>query len=205
MSQTMMETTELEPRGEQKMDKPAPMPRNGVDVPKVFATLDAIKAQPEIAQFQFRASNRWISGTHSRSVIAGYYGAMQEMTHQAEFSYAADHPPVVCGEDHGPTPVEFLLHALATCLTAGLVNVASVRGIDLEEVESTVEGDIDLQGILGLSDEVRNGFESVRVRFNIEADAPTEKVAEIVDQAVARSAVYDIVTNGIPVSVSVDD
>jgi hypothetical protein len=125
--------------------------RNGVDVPTLFATLDAVKGQPEIAAFQFRARNRWVSGTHSRSTIQGFYGAMQEMRHEQEHIYDADHPAVLVGRDNAPTPVEFLLHAIAACLTAGLANIAAARGIDLHEVTSTVEGDIDLNGILGLS------------------------------------------------------
>lgn len=184
--------------------KPAPMPRNGVDVPRLFATLDAVKGQPEIAKFQFRASNRWLAGTHSRSTIAAYYGAMQEMAHGTEFSYDADHPPVLCGEDNGPTPVEFLLHALAACLTAGLANIAAARGVDLAEVESTVEGDIDLLGIFGMSDEVRNGYQGIRASFRIKGDAPPEVLRQLVEQSRARSAVYDVLTNGVPVDLRIE-
>jgi organic hydroperoxide reductase OsmC/OhrA len=126
------------------------MSLNGVDTQTLFATIDAVKAQPELAKFQFRASNRWISGTHNRSSIGGYYGAGQEFTRAADHRYDADHPPVLTGTDEGPTPVEFLLHALAACLTSGLANIAAARGIPLTEVTSTVEGDIDLRGILGL-------------------------------------------------------
>ena len=125
---------------------------NGVDVPTLFATLDAVKAQPEIAQFQFRASNEWISGTHNRSTIQGFYGAGQEDTSRTQpFSYDADHPAVLVGNNNGPTPVEFLLHAIAACLTSGLANIAAARGVQLHRVVSTVEGDIDLMGILGIS------------------------------------------------------
>jgi len=116
----------------------------------------------------------------------------------------ADHPTVLVGSDEGPTPVEYLLHALAACLTAGIGNISAARNVTLHRVESTVEGDIDLQGILGLDDDVRNGFQAVRVRFDIDADATPDVVASIVEQSIARSAVFDVITNGVPVEVSVD-
>src|SRR6185436_19689135 len=126
--------------------------RNGVDVPTLFATLDAVKGQPAIAAFQFRASNEWVSGTHNRSTIQGFYGAGQEDTSRpTPFTYDADHPTVLVGNNNGPTPVEFLLHAIAACLTSGLANIASARGVTLHSVSSTVEGDINLLGILGLA------------------------------------------------------
>jgi uncharacterized OsmC-like protein len=177
--------------------------RNGVDVPTLFATLDAVKGTPEIANFQFRASNRWVSGTHSRSTLSGFYGAMQEMAHEQEHTYDADHPAVLVGKDTAPTPVEFLLHAIAACLTAGLVNIASARGVDLHEVTSTVEGDIDLGGILGTSDEARNGYSAIRVHFDVRGDASDERLRELVEQSRRRSAVYDVLTNGVPVHVDV--
>ncbi len=177
--------------------------RNGVDIPTLFATLDAVKGQPEIAAFQFRARNRWVSGTHSRSTIQGFYGAMQEMRHEQEHTYDADHPAVLVGTDNAPTPVEFLLHAIAACLTAGLANVAAARGIDLHEVTSTVEGDIDLNGILGLSKEVRNGYSAIRVHLEVRGDAPEEQLRELVEQSRRRSAVYDVLTNSVPVHVDV--
>jgi uncharacterized OsmC-like protein len=185
-------------------EKAPPMPRNGVDTPTLFTTLDAVRAQPEIAKFQFRASNRWIAGTHSRSTIGGYYGAGQEMTHGETFQYSADHPPVLVGADNGPTPVEFLLHALASCLTAGLANIAAARGVDLTEVESTVEGDIDLLGIFGMSDEVRNGYQGIRVSFRIAGNASEETLRGLVEQSRQRSAVYDVLTNGVPVDLRVE-
>lgn len=179
-------------------------PMNGVDVPTLFATLDAVKGQPEIAKFQFRATNRWQQGTHSRTRFDSYFGAGAEQRHEQAFTYDADHPPVLVGRDQGPTPVEFLLHGIAACLTAGIGNIASARGITLYEIESTVEGDIDLNGILGLSDEVRNGYQQIRVSFKIKGDAPEEKLREVVEQSQARSAVYDVLTNGTPVHVSVN-
>jgi len=179
-------------------------PRNGVDVPTLFATLDAVKGTPQIAQFQFRASNEWISGTHNRSLIQGFYGAGQEDGSRTEpFTYDADHPPVLVGTNQGPTPVEFLLHAIASCLTSGLANIAAARGITLRRVTSTVEGDIDLLGILGLSDDVRNGYRQIRVHFDVEGDATPEQLAALVDQSRRRSAVYDVLVNGTDVQVDV--
>jgi uncharacterized OsmC-like protein len=178
---------------------------NGVDTPTLFATLDAVKANPALAKFQFRATNRWVSGTHNRTTIRGFYGAGQEDTSRIEdFTYDADHPAVLVGGGNAPTPVEFLLHAIAACLTSGLANVAAARGVRLHEVSSTVEGDIDLLGILGLSDEVRNGYQGIRVNFQISGDAPEETLRGLVEQSRARSAVYDVLTNGVPVSVFVD-
>ena len=178
-------------------------PCNGVDVPTLFATVDAVKAAPQIAQFQFRATNRWLSGTHNQSTILGFHGAKQEMTHRQPFTFDADHPPVLVGTDHGPTPVEYLLHALAACLTAGIANVAAARGVTLTEVTSTVEGDIDLLGILGLSDQVRNGYRQIRVRFEVDGDASPEKLAALVEQSRLRSAVYDVLANGTDVRIDV--
>jgi len=182
----------------------APAPRNGVDTPTLFATLDAVRNSPEIAKFQFRATNRWLSGNHSRTEIQGFYGAGQEDTSRATaFTYDADHPAVLVGDGTAPTPVEFLLHALAACLTAGLGNIAAARGITLHEVESSVTGDIDLLGVLGLDDSVRNGYSGIHVAFRIKADASDEQVHALVQRSMARSAVYDVLTNGVPVSVDV--
>jgi uncharacterized OsmC-like protein len=178
--------------------------RNGVDTATLFATLDAVKQAPEAANFQFRAHNEWISGTHNRSTIADYFGVGEERSHERTFVFDADHPAVLVGQDQGPTPVEFVLHALAACLTAGLANIAAARRVRLTEVRSTVTGDIDLNGILGLNHDVRNGYERITVRFTIKGDAPAEKLREIVEQSRARSAVYDIITNKVPVTIEVD-
>ena len=183
--------------------RPVPAPLNGVDTPNLFATIGVVKGAPELARFQFRASNRWQTGTHSRTTIESFSGAGGEHKHASTFSYDADHPAVLVGADRAPTPVEFLLHALAACLTSGIGNIAAARGVALREVESTVEGDIDLRGILGLSDQVRNGYQAIRVHFRIAGDAPAEKLRAIVDQARARSAVYDVLTNGVPVEIAV--
>lgn len=181
-------------------DHPA---RNGVDVETLFATLDAVKSNPQIAQFQFRATNQWVSGTHSRSMIHDFHGAMQELTHAEPRTYEADHPAVLVGRDQGPTPVEFLLHALAACLTAGIANIAAARGVQLTEVSSTVEGDIDLMGLLGLDPDVRNGYQGIRVSFRLRGDDP-EALRRVVEQSKARSAVLDVITNGVAVSIDVD-
>ena len=185
-------------------EKKMPEPRNGVDTPTLLATINAVGAQPELAQFRFRAMNRWQRGTHSRSRIQSFYGAGGEQMHEREFTFDADHPMVLVGRDQAPTPVEFLLHALASCITAGIGNIAAARGVTLSEVESTIEGDIDLQGILGLSDRVRNGYRSIRATFTIKGDAPAEKLAQIVEQSRRRSAVYDVLTNGVPVEIAVN-
>jgi len=159
-------------------------------------------------KFQFRATNRWISGTHNRTSIHGFYGAGQEDTSRTEaFTYDADHPVVLTGAGNAPTPVEFVLHALAACLTSGLANIAAARGVALTEVESTVEGDINLLGILGLGkavgQPVRNGYEGIRVSFRIVGDAPDEVLRGLIDQSRSRSAVYDVLTNGVPVEIDV--
>jgi len=178
--------------------------RNGVDTATLFATLDAVKAAPEAAKFQFRASNRWVSGTHSQGTMYGFFGVGEERTHEQTFSYDVDHPKVLVGGDNGPTPVEYVLHALAACLTAGLANIAAARGVELTEVTSTVEGDIDLNGILGLNPGVRNGFEQIKVSFDVKGNAAADKLRALVEQSRARSAVFDIITNAVPVSIEVN-
>jgi uncharacterized OsmC-like protein len=178
--------------------------RNGVDTATLFATLDAVRQAPEAARFQFRARNQWVSGTHNRTTIADYFGVGEERAHETSFVFDADHPAVLVGTDRGPTPAEFVLHALAACLTAGLANIAAARKITLTEVRSTITGDIDLNGILGLNPSVRNGYEQITVKFTIKGDAPAEKLRELVDQSRARSAVYDVITNGVPVTIEVD-
>jgi uncharacterized OsmC-like protein len=178
--------------------------RNGVDTDQLFGTLEAIKAEPSLARFQFRARNRWIDGAHNRTTIRDFYAANQEDTSRAEeFVLDAGEPAILLGTDTGPNPVEYLLHALAACLTTSLVYVAAARGVHLTEVESTLEGDMDVRGALGLSDKHRNGFEQIRVSFRVEGDAPEEKLREVVARAQQRSAVFDMVTNGVPVSVDV--
>ena len=177
---------------------------NGVDVATLFATLDAVKQQPEIARFQFRASNQWLQGTHSRSSFSGFHGAMQEMEHRTVTTVDADHPAVLTGKDEGPTPVEYLLHGIAACLTAGVANIAAARGVRLTGVSSTVEGDIDLLGILGLSGgSVRNGYQGIKVTMHVDGDADEATLRGIVEQSRRRSAVYDVLTNPTPVEIEV--
>jgi uncharacterized OsmC-like protein len=176
---------------------------NGVDTTTLFATIDAVRQQPEAAQFRFRVTNNWVSGTHSRGRFPGFYGAGQEHVHAHQTVVDADHPAVLVGKDEGPTPAEHLLNALASCLMAGLGNIAAARGVELRGVRCDVEGDIDLRGILGLDPEVRNGFSDVRVRFTVDGAADAERLAALVDQSVQRSAVLDVLTNGTSVSVDV--
>jgi uncharacterized OsmC-like protein len=177
---------------------------NGVDTATLFATLDAVKRQPEIAKFQFRARNSWLGGTHSRTTFSGFHGAMQDMDHKNVTEVDADHPAVLVGKDEGPTPVEYLLHGIAACLTAGLANIAAARGVELTKVSSTVEGDIDLLGIFGMSDgSVRNGYQQIKVTMHVEGDADDETLRALVEQSRSRSAVYDVLTQPTPVAIEV--
>jgi uncharacterized OsmC-like protein len=178
---------------------------NGVNVDQLVGTVKVIKEKPGIAKFKFRAVNGWIDGGHNRTTIKDFYGAGQEDTSRTRSHvFDADEPQVLLGEDHGANPVEFVLTALASCLTTSLVYHAAAQGIKLTQVESTLEGDLDLHGFLGLSDKVRNGYESVRVKFKVKGDAPEEKLEELVQLAQKRSPVFDIVTNPVPVSVEVE-
>jgi len=179
-------------------------PLNGVDTPTLFATINAVGQSPELAKFRFRATNEWLSGTHSRTTIGMFSGAGGEHSHSQVFQYDADHHPVLCGQGKAPAPVEFLMHALAACIMAGIGNVAAARGIQLESVTASVEGDIDLLGLLGLSDSVRNGFQNMRIKFTVKGDAPAEKLRQLVEQSRNRSAVFDVLTNGIPIELSVE-
>ncbi|MCV2864197.1 OsmC family protein [Albidovulum sediminicola] len=182
--------------------KPQKVAINGVDVPTFVATLGVVGQQPDIAKFTFRANGEWLSGTHSRTAFPGFFGAMAEQQHRQPHSIDGDHPQVLCGTDNGVTPVEMLLAGLSACITAGIGNIASIRQVKLTSVETTVEGDINLNGILGLDKGVRNGFSGVRATFRIKGDAPDEVLEQIVQQSVARSAVFDVLTNGVPVTVA---
>jgi uncharacterized OsmC-like protein len=178
--------------------------RNGVDTQRMFGTLDLIRAQPELARFQFRATNRWIDGAHNRSTIKGFYAAGGEDASRREaFELDAGEPAILLGTDTGPNPAEYLLHALAACLTTSIVYVAAARRVELTSVESTLVGDMDVRGALGVDEEPRNGFERIGVSFRVSGNAPKEKLREVVERAKARSAVYDMVTNGVPVAVEV--
>lgn len=174
---------------------------NGVNVTELFDTIDAIKEQKEIAIFNFRATNKWESGGSNRTLVNDYYGACQKFNRKTPFVVHKDEPPVLLGTDTGANPVEYALAALAGCLTTSLVYHAAARGIEIEEVESVYEGDLDLHGFLGMDEQVRNGYENIRVSFKIKADAPEEILRELVELAQKRSPVFDIVTNKTPVSV----
>lgn len=185
------------------MTTPTVNNRNGVDTAALFGALDAVKAMPAAARFQFRARNQWIRGTHSQSEIHDFFGLGEEQTHVASHRFDADHPRQLTGSDVGPSPVEYLLHALAACITAGIGNIASARGITLERVASTVTGDIDLQGLLGLDPTVRNGYEGITIHVEIEGDSDDTGLRAVVERSVARSAVFDVLTNGTTVTVDV--
>jgi uncharacterized OsmC-like protein len=176
---------------------------NGVDTEVLFATLDAVKGMPAAAQFQFRVNNEWVSGTHSRGTVHSYFGVGEERTHTEAWTFDVDHPVELVATDKGPTPVEYLLVGLAGCITAGIGNIAAARGVTLTSVRSTVEGDIDLNGVLGLDPTVRNGYQGIRARFEIEGEAGTEELRKVVERSIARSAVFDVLTNGVPVDIEI--
>ena len=176
---------------------------NGVNVAALIDARGALEAAPEAAQFKWRTTCEWVNGTHSRSTIEGFFGLGEEQSRGKTFTVDADHPEVFVAEDHAPTPVEIVLSGLASCLTAGVAAVAQHRGIQLHSVKATVEGDMDIQGILGIDDEVRNGFGTIRVNFDIDADASEEDIKALVAQSQKRSAVFDIVTNPTNVFVTV--
>ena len=179
--------------------------RNGVDTTTMFATLDAIKAQPEIAKFQFRARNRWLGGAHNRSTIKSFYAAGGEDTSRTNaFVLDAGEPAILLGTDTGPNPAEYLLHALAACVTTSLVYSAAARGVRLTSVESTIEGDLNVQGALGTNTEdYRNGYERIRMTVTISGDAPPEKLRQVVQRGTDRSVVFDSIAHGVPISVDV--
>ncbi|MFE0027617.1 OsmC family protein [Amycolatopsis sp. NPDC059021] len=176
---------------------------NGVDVEALLGARQALAETPEIAKFTWRARNSWIKGTHSRSSVETFYGLGGEQQHKRSFEFDADHPEVFAAEDNGVTPVEFVLVALGSCLTAGVAAVAQQRRIQLRSVRATIEADFDLHGILGADPDVRNGFSDVRVTYDIDADASPEDVKALIAQSQKRSAVFDVLTNPTNVSVEV--
>jgi uncharacterized OsmC-like protein len=179
-----------------------PSVNNGVNVDALLQARDALTAMPEAAQFQWRARCEWIHGTHSRTEVHGFSGLGAEHTHRRSFTFEGDHPEVFASQDNGATPAEMVLAALAGCLTAGVAAVATRRGVQLRSVVATVEGDMDLYGILGIDPGVRNGYSGIRVRYEIDADASRAELEGIIGQSQKRSAVYDIVTN--PTNVTVE-
>jgi uncharacterized OsmC-like protein len=176
---------------------------NGVNVEALLGARQALTDAPEAAQFKWRATCTWVNGTHSHSTVQSFFGLGAEQSHKTEFSYDADHPEVFASEDKGATPVEYVLVGLASCLTAGVAAVAQNRSIQLRSVKATLEGGMDLQGILGIDSDVRNGFDGIKVVFDIDADASREDIAALVAQSQKRSAVFDIVTNPTNVAVEV--
>jgi uncharacterized OsmC-like protein len=177
---------------------------NGVNVEALLAAREALTDAPEGAQFKWRAACEWKNGTHSHSTVESFYGLGQEQQRKTRFTFDADHPEIFAAQDKGATPVEYVLVGLASCLTAGIAAVAQNRNIQLRSVTATIEGDMDLQGILGIDDNVRNGFNGIRVTYNIDADAKREDIEALVAQSQKRSAVYDIVTNPTNVTVVVN-
>ena len=180
-----------------------PIVDNGVNIEALRGARQALTDAPEAARFQWRARCEWVNGTHSRSSVTDFSGLGQEHSHRQAFTIEADHPEVFSSEDNGATPPEIVLGALASCLTAGVATVATNRGIQLRSVTATVQGDMDLQGILGIEADVRNGFNHIDVRYEIDADASREDIEAIVAQSQKRSAVFDIVTNPTTVQVTV--
>jgi uncharacterized OsmC-like protein len=176
---------------------------NGVNVNALLGAREALTQAPEAARFNWRATCNWIGGTHSNSTVQGFYGLGAEQNHRTRFSFDSDHPEVFASEDNGATPVEYVLVGLAGCLTAGVAAVAQNREIQLRSVKATLEGSMDIQGILGIDSDVRNGFDDVKVVFEIDADATREEIEGLVAQSQKRSAVFDILTNPTNVSVEV--
>jgi len=177
---------------------------NGVNVEALLGARDALSKAPQAAKFTWRATCKWMHGTHSRTSVKGYYGLGQEQSHRTEFTFDMDHPEVFASEDNGATPVEMVLTGLAGCLTAGVAAVAQHRKIQLRSVKATLEGGMDIQGILGIDADVRNGFDGIKVHFEVDADATREEIEALVAQSQKRSAVYDILTNPTNVTVSVN-
>ena len=176
---------------------------NGVNVDALLAAREALKAAPQAAKFTWRATCKWQNGTHSQSKIEGFRGLGDEQKHRTEFSFEADHPEVFASEDNGATPVEYVLVGLASCLTAGVATVAQNRGIQLRSVEAKLEGSMNIQGILGIDSDVRNGYDDIKVTFHIDADASKQEIEALVAQSQKRSAVYDVISNPTNITVEV--
>jgi uncharacterized OsmC-like protein len=176
---------------------------NGVNVQALLDAREALKGAPEAAKFTWRASCKWQNGTHSQTNVHGFFGLAEEQRHKTETSFDADHPEIFASEDKGITPIEYVLVGLASCLTAGVAAVAQNRGIQLRSVESRLEGKMDIRGILGIDSDVRNGYDDIKVTFKIDSDASKPEIEAIVAQSQKRSAVYDVITNPVNVTVEV--
>ena len=177
---------------------------NGVNVGALLDAREALSQAPEAAQFSWRAKCEWVKGTHSRSTVEGFFGLGEEQKHRSKYTLEADHPEVFASEDNAATPVEIVLAGLASCLTAGIASVAQMRDIQLRSVTATIEGGMDIQGILGMDSDVRNGFDGIKVTYKIDADATPDEIKAVVAQSQKRSAVFDIVTNPTNVTVEVN-
>ena len=180
-----------------------PMVDNGVNVEALRGARQALTNAPEAAQFQWRAQCEWVRGTHSRTTVTDFFGLGQNHAHRQPYTIDADHPEIFASEDNGATPPEIVLAALASCMTAGVATVASNRGVQLRSVKATIEAGMDLQGILGIDGDVRNGFDAIKVTYDIDADASRADIEAIVAQSQKRSAVFDIITNPTTVRVEV--
>jgi uncharacterized OsmC-like protein len=177
---------------------------NGVNVDQLFSTIEQIKGNPEIAQFKFRAMNTWIDGTHNRATVKDFYGALKEDTSREQLAFEIDEPPVLCGQNLGANPVEYLLAALSGCLTTSLVAHAAARGIEVKRVESRYEGDLDLRGFLGISEEVPVGYKNIRVYFRIEADLSEDRKEDLIRMAQKHSPVFNSIAKPVPIIVQLD-
>lgn len=177
---------------------------NGLNVDQLFSTIEQIEGNPAIAQFKFRAVNTWIDGTHNRAAVKDFYGALEEDTSREQLAFEIDEPPVLCGQNLGANPGEYLLMALSGCLTTSLVAHAAARGIQIRKVESRYEGDLDLRGFLGISEEVPVGYKNIRVYFKIEADISEDQKEELITMAQKYSPVFNSIAKPVPVSVQLD-
>ena len=177
---------------------------NGVNVEALLGAREALTEAPEAAQFKWRATCTWLNGTHASSSVEGFYGLGEEQSHRKEYTFDSDHPEIFASEDNGATPTEFVLVGLAGCLTAGIAAVAQNRDIQLKSVTATLEAGMDIAGILGIDSDVRNGFDGVKVHFDIDADASSEDIEALVAQSQKRSAVFDIITNPTNCTVTVN-
>jgi uncharacterized OsmC-like protein len=177
---------------------------NGVNVDDLFTTIDAVKATPSIAKFRFRIHNQWLGASRNQSTVDTYEGAGQQHSRTKPFVLEADEPPALLGKDRAANPVEYLLHALASCLTTSMVYHAAARGIQIEEIESSLEGDLDLHGFLDLDQNVRKGYQGIRVTFKIKADASNGMLQEIAQLGARFSPVFDSLTKGVPVAINAE-